>query len=155
MYHYRESGLPNIYLANGYREVKTAHGPSIVIEDVEGLHFAIAACIVSERKRLTGTEVRFIRKYLEKTQTALADELGVDEQTVRRWEGLKLIPTQADRAVRLHFLHEMVGRVKELPHMAEIVKRTARRKETPEQVKLRHHPRAREPWLPRECAVAC
>jgi hypothetical protein len=46
MYHYIESGLPNVYLENGYREVKTAYGKSVVIHDVEGLHFAIAATAV-------------------------------------------------------------------------------------------------------------
>jgi hypothetical protein len=53
MYHYRESGLPNIYLANGYREVATAEGPGIAIEDVEGLHWAIALDLVEGKPTLT------------------------------------------------------------------------------------------------------
>ncbi len=42
MYHYQECGLTNVYLTNGYREVKTTCGRGIAIEDVHGLHKVIA-----------------------------------------------------------------------------------------------------------------
>src|ERR1700738_5263066 len=77
MYHYRECGLPNVYLVNGYRETETPYGRGVSIEDVEGLHMAIAQALVEEKPSLTGPEVRFIRKLLELTQTQLAQLLGV------------------------------------------------------------------------------
>src|SRR6266702_4376017 len=88
MYHYRECGLSNVYLVNGYREIETPYGRGISIEDVEGLHMAIAHALVEEEPSLSGPEVRFIRKFLELTQTQLADLLGVEDQSVRRWEKL-------------------------------------------------------------------
>lgn len=110
MYHYRESGLPNVYLRSGYREVQTPYGPSVVIEDVEGLHAAIAEMLVNERPYLTGAEVRFIRRYLDKTQSQFAGLLGVTEQSARRWEKLKRVPKWADHSVRLLFLNSMRDR---------------------------------------------
>jgi putative transcriptional regulator len=85
MYHYRECGLPNVYLVNGYREIETPYGRGVSIEDVEGLHMAIAHALVEEQPSLTGPEVRFIRKLLELTQTQLAALLGVEDQSVRRF----------------------------------------------------------------------
>lgn len=101
MYHYQECGLRNVYLTNGYREVETPYGPGIAIEDVHGLHRAIASDLVARKPNLSGADVRFIRKFLQFTQVKLADLLGVDEQSIRRWEGLEELPKQADRSVRL------------------------------------------------------
>jgi DNA-binding transcriptional regulator YiaG len=90
MYHYRECGLPNVYLVNGYREAEMPYGRGVSIEDVEGLHMAIAQALIEEKPSLSGLEVRFIRKLLELTQTQLAQMLGVEDQSVRRWEKLGL-----------------------------------------------------------------
>ena len=147
MYHYIESGLPNVYLENGYREIKTAYGKSVVINDVEGLHFAIAATAVMERQHLTGPEVRFIRKFLEKTQAELAGLLGVEDQSVRRWEKLPRVPKAADRAIRLLFLDMMRREKPEVPQMEEILERTEARPDLA-QVNLRFRPQAREKWKP-------
>src|SRR4051794_3840962 len=103
MYHYRECGLPNVYLLNGYREVETPHGQGVSIEGVEDLHVAIANDLVEGKPSLTGPEVRFIRKLLELTQSQLAEYLGVEDQSVRRWEKLAEVPKQADHGVRLVF----------------------------------------------------
>ena len=103
MYHYRESGLPHVFLKNGYREIKTANGLCIAIDNVEGLHRAICKALVNERSFMNGPEVRFIRKYLDLSQSQMASYLGVDEQTVRRWEKLSRVPKQGDLAVRLMF----------------------------------------------------
>src|SRR6266702_8710684 len=65
MYHYRECGLPNVYLVNGYREIEARHGRGVSIEDVKGLQMAIALALVEEEPSLSGPEVRFIRKFLE------------------------------------------------------------------------------------------
>ncbi len=104
MYHYRESGLPNIYLVNGYRTLETEYGQAVSIEDVEGLHASICQTLVEEKPSpLTGAEVRFIRKYLDLTQETLADFIGVQAQSVRNWErrGDDAVPQTADRAVRM------------------------------------------------------
>jgi putative transcriptional regulator len=155
MYHYRESGLPNIYLQSGYRQVQTAYGPSVAIEDVEGLHRAIAITLVNERPHLTGPEVRFIRRYLEKTQAELAALLGVEEQSVRRWERLARVPKQADRATRLLFLNALQEHQEYVPPFHELIAHAESNEDTVQQVNLRFRPRARghDKWKPEAVAA--
>jgi DNA-binding transcriptional regulator YiaG len=153
MYHYRESGLPNIYLSGGCREVQTAYGPSIVIEDVEGLHYAIAVMLVNERPHLTGPEVRFIRRYLEKTQAELGTLLGVEEQSVRRWERLARVPKPADHAVRLLFLNALRDRQQRVPDFEKLIAHAQANDEAHPQVSLRFRPRAQEKWKPEAVAA--
>lgn len=153
MYHYRESGLPNVYLSSGYREVKTPYGPSVVIKDVDGLHYAIAAMLVNERPHLTGPEVRFIRRYLEKTQAELGAVLGVEEQSVRRWERLARVPKPADRALRLLFLNAFGNRQQPVPVFEELMAHAQANDEAHPQVNLRFRPRAQEKWKPEAMAA--
>ena len=40
MYHYKECGLQNVWLENGYFIQKTKHGKAVSFHDVEGLHQA-------------------------------------------------------------------------------------------------------------------
>ena len=42
MYHFKECGLPYVWLADGYEISKTVFGDVVRIEDLEGLHQAIA-----------------------------------------------------------------------------------------------------------------
>jgi DNA-binding transcriptional regulator YiaG len=48
--------------------------------------------LVEEEPSLSGPEVRFIRKRLDLTQIQLAELLGVEDQSVRRWEKLARDP---------------------------------------------------------------
>lgn len=146
MYHYRECGLRNVYLANGYREVKTSHGQGVAIEDVRGLHEAIARALVTTSPALSGAEVRFVRKFLDLTQGRLAELLGVEEQSVRRWEGLARLPRQAERSIRLVFrdlLREME------PPLPELVARIAKARR-PSREEYRHRARG---WRPEQMAA--
>src|ERR1043166_8953542 len=96
-YHYKESGLDNVYLVNGYDYAEAPQGRSVVIQDIDGLHKAIGRWLVTERKVLLGDEIRFLRHELGMSQNVLAHMLDVTEQTVRRWEQNKLaIPRAAD-----------------------------------------------------------
>lgn len=100
MYHYTESGLRNVWLVNGYKRHKTAYGPGRSIEDAHGLHRTIALWIIANRKRLSGSELRFLRKELDLSQAQLARMLGCEEQTVSLWERQGRMPKMADRFVR-------------------------------------------------------
>ncbi|MBV0932375.1 helix-turn-helix domain-containing protein [Marinobacterium weihaiense] len=100
MYHYTSCGLPNIYLKNGFKEYETPYGKGVAIEDVPGLHKAIAMAIIESPSKLTGKEIKFLRKELNLSQKRLGLLLGVEDQTVARWE--KEGPTSmADRFVRV------------------------------------------------------
>jgi DNA-binding transcriptional regulator YiaG len=148
MYQYRESGLPNVYLVNGYREIETPHGRGVSIEDVEGLHLAISHALVDEKPSLTGPEVRFIRKFLELTQTQLADLLGVEDQSVRRWEKLARVPKQADHGIRLVFRDITHTGAKPLSELVRQIDAAEARE--PRAVRYLFRPRARERWKPQE-----
>jgi putative transcriptional regulator len=110
MHQYRESGLDNVYLANGYRVHKTAYGEGLSIHNTEGLHKAIGRWLIALPKPLNGAELRFLRLEMEATQKHLAGILGTTEQTLRLWEKHrgKAIPGPADRLLRA-FYDEYIG----------------------------------------------
>lgn len=130
-YHYRDSGLENIYLENGYTIHQTAYGEGVSIEDTEGLHKAIGQWLVSLPKPLNGAELRFLRLEMEKTQRNLAAFLGTTEQTLRLWEKhrTKAIPGPADRLLRALYseyvggdgsVRRMVDRLAQLDQMERV-----------------------------------
>ena len=88
-YHYTECGLSNIYLINGYKIIETNQGQAFSINDMDGLHKAIAMFLVSSKKDFSGAEIRFIRHEMLMSQDTLAHLLGVSDQTIRRWEMIK------------------------------------------------------------------
>ncbi len=112
LYHYKTCGLDNIYLRNGVSVVQTPRGEGVHIQDVEGLHRAIGTMLVLERKYLDGKEFRFLRHELRMTQQSLAMLLGVDVQSVARWEKNKTagpIPGPAQNIIRLAYWEKING----------------------------------------------
>ena len=124
MLHYTESGLRGVWLKNGYRTIKTPYGEATSIENVEGLHRAIARALATRPSRLTGAEFRFLRKELDLTQVALADLFGNDAQTVALWErGRKRVPVWADSLVRKLVLEAQDGNIKLLDLMRKVAEK--------------------------------
>lgn len=98
-YHYTESGLDNVYLVNGYDLDKDG---TLFIEDIHGLHKFIAETLVYLPRKLKGKEIRYIRHYLDLSQKVFGDMIGVDYQTVLRWEtGKNKIAKTADKFIRI------------------------------------------------------
>jgi putative transcriptional regulator len=113
MYHYKSCGLDNVFLKNGFVIKQTPYGQAVAIEDVEGLHLAIASDLLRQKTPLTGAQFRFLRKEQDLTQAEMAAILGVGEQTVAAWEKLKSGQVQrlADIAMRAYYLaHRQAGR---------------------------------------------
>lgn len=105
-YHYKECGLDNIFLLNGY-SVREHDGKEFVsVTNVDELWKAICMNLVAAQKAFSPSEVRFLRKRMGKTQLELANELRVDEQTVARWEkkGGSVISGPADMYLRVLML---------------------------------------------------
>lgn len=100
MYHYQECGLRNVWLVNGYDMHTTPYGDGVSIHDIEGLHRAIARGLVNKARKLTGSELRFLRKEMGLSQSKLALILGNEDQTVAIWEKRGTQPKIADRFIR-------------------------------------------------------
>ena len=107
-YRYTESGLTNVWLANGFTIRKTKHGDGVSIHDMDGLHRALARAL-SNKPRLTGTEVRFLRKEMGLSQRGLGELLGVTDQAVSLWERKGQLPKTADRLLRLIYVEHDRG----------------------------------------------
>lgn len=86
MHHYTECGLYNVFLVNGFERRDTPYGPGISIADVDGLHIQIGLALIERTGSLSGAELRFLRHELDLSQHLLGTLLGVDAQTVARWE---------------------------------------------------------------------
>lgn len=122
-YHYTECGLDNIHLLNGYESVETPRGRGVHIQDVEGLHLAIGRILVREKRNLTGKEFRFLRHELNLTQQNLALLLGLDVQSVARWEKGKSksgIPGPAQGIVRLLYEEHTKGNKKIMEPLSKL-----------------------------------
>lgn len=101
-YHYKLSGLDNVYLANGFKLRKSEYGDTVSINDIDGLHKAIANILISKKEPLEGKEIRFLRKLIDLSQAGLASMLCTEVQTLARWEkGQTHIPGAADMLLRL------------------------------------------------------
>jgi putative transcriptional regulator len=107
-YRYTESGLTNVWLANGFTIRKTKYGEGVSIHDMDGLHRALARAL-SNKPRLTGTEVRFLRKEMGLSQRGLGELLGVTDQAVSLWERKGQLPKTADRLLRLIYVEHDRG----------------------------------------------
>jgi len=128
-YHYTECGLNNIYLLNGYQFIKTPRGKAVSINDIDGLHKAIGMFLVTNKKDLTGDELRFLRHEMLMSQNTLATLLGMSEQAIRRWENGKIaIPKPSESLLRLLYrehIHNQDGKIakvlKEIAELEEII----------------------------------
>jgi putative transcriptional regulator len=127
-YQYKESGLDNVYLEDGYHIHDTPYGKGVSIQDTEGLHRAIGKWLITQPKPINGAELRFLRLEMESTQRDLAAIIGATEQTFRLWEKnrKKKIPGTADRLIRAIYaeytggdgkIRRMLERLAELDQM--------------------------------------
>lgn len=123
MFHYMMCGLDNVYLVNGYQQEETEDGPVVAIQDMDGLHRAIATDIANKHGRLTSRELRFLRSMLRLSQQKLAEHSGVQRITVTRWENGDAIPLSVENLVRGLWL----GKAKGCPITTELLDEWAQR----------------------------
>lgn len=103
---YDAAGLPGVIL----RGVDVSHCPSCGEKQVHvprepALHQALARTVVTKPGRLTGPEIRFLRKHLGLSGQDFADVMGSDPSTISRWEnGKEPMNKHADRLLRLMVL---------------------------------------------------
>lgn len=105
---FAESGLDDVWL-DGVELLDCDRcgesGP--MIRDLEGLHRAIAAHLLTCPRRLRPPEFRFLRKFLGWSSQDAAQFFGVTPETMSRWErGRRAISSDADVLLRLAVRHE-------------------------------------------------
>jgi DNA-binding transcriptional regulator YiaG len=102
VYHYTESGLDNVWI-DGIELVTDADGDEVLsIENINGLHRAIALGIIECNGAMDGKELRFLRTEMGLTQAELGKVLQKEALTVGRWErGETPIDPNADTIIRL------------------------------------------------------
>jgi DNA-binding XRE family transcriptional regulator len=132
--HYTASGLDYVYLRSGFTvEDDPDYGRIVTIDDEDSLHRSIGLYIVTRSRPLTGAEFRFLRKQMRYTQKALADDIGVNEQTVANYEKGKPIPQRAENYIRLTFIvwmtpeHARADVIKRLAMEVKQLKKTLRK----------------------------
>jgi putative zinc finger/helix-turn-helix YgiT family protein len=132
---YKECGLPNVVLMGvDIRRCTFCNAVEVLLPRVTELHRVIAMAVIRKPARLSGAEVRFLRKYLGWGADDFAKYIAVDVATISRWENEKEpIGTSSDRVLRL-----LVARrspVEEYPD--DILKEITDRRDPPLAVKAR------------------
>lgn len=107
-YLYTESGLSNVVLANiDVFVCEHCANKLVEIPRIAKLHRAIAYELVKQKERLRPEEIRFLRQYLGRSSTDFADLMGVEIESVSRWENGKVqMSTPHERFLRLMVMHE-------------------------------------------------
>ena len=103
IYELKEVGLKNVVLQG----IEIAKCPKCKNEDpivpnMNGLMRALALAVIEKPYRLTGEEVRFLRKYLRLTGEEFSRLIHVDKSTLSKWENNEdPVGDQSDRLIRL------------------------------------------------------
>lgn len=107
-YHYTECGLSDVYLNNGF-VLEQGDGENYIgIEDIDDLHRLLGKALTEKTSALIGEQARFLRIEIGLSQKALALMLGVDAQTVARWEkDHNGIPRTTDVTLRALYLESI------------------------------------------------
>ena len=110
MYHYTDGGLRNVWLANGYEITQTPYGEGVSFHNLDGLTRSICMALTRKTSPLTGAEFRYIRSAgMLLSQAALGKLMGMDGQSVARWEKTSKVPLWADKLVRLLYTAQVNG----------------------------------------------
>jgi putative zinc finger/helix-turn-helix YgiT family protein len=102
-YDLKEVGLKNVVL-QGIKIVKClkCKNEDPIIANMNGLMRALALAVTEKPYRLTGEEVRFLRKYLRLTGEEFSRLIHVDKTTLSKWENNEdRVGDQSDRLIRL------------------------------------------------------
>lgn len=102
-HHYTESGLSNVMLEGVLiANCGKCGNWDITLPGLVKLHQAIAQALATSPVRLTGEQLRFLRKHLGLTGDELGRYLHTDRTKISKWEtGEHSIGPQTDRLIRL------------------------------------------------------
>ena len=102
-YRYSESGMANVVLQGvTVAECSKCGNSEVSIPRMAKLHRAIAQALIKSPARLTGEQLRFLRKHLGMSGDQLGQYLHTDKTKISKWErGEDSIGPPTDRLIRL------------------------------------------------------
>lgn len=86
MVHYPHFAMPNLYLRDGFTQFGEGDEAEFQYEDEVGLEQCIRRILIRKQARLTGWDLRFLRRGMNLTQQEFGRRIGRDSQTIARWE---------------------------------------------------------------------
>ena len=104
MYQYKQSGLDNVWLVNGFEVISTPYGNAVKFENANELDGAIAKALLHKNEVMNGKEFRFLRQQIGMSQNDVARFMQLDVQTIARWEKEQVALPFANDAI-LRFLY--------------------------------------------------
>ena len=131
-YHYKTSGLDDVYLLNGFDVIGYGDEKAVSIHNIDGLHKVISLALVQQESRLTGMEFRFLRIEMDLSQKALGTWFDKTDQSIAIWEKKDSVPRWADAIIRALYVEslgedsqvrvvlEMLSRVDRVIHRGDI-----------------------------------
>ncbi len=120
-YPFKETALPNVILRDvAIVRCDKCGNKDPIIPHVDDLMRTLALAVVGKPYRLSGSEVRFLRKYLKKTGDEFARLIHVDKTTLSKWENEHdPVGEQSDLLIRAVILALAEGL---RPNVAEVVR---------------------------------
>ena len=116
---YMELGFPVLLVNPRMVEVR---GESVPDVNQRVLQEAVFALLVVKPGRLTGAEVRFIRKHLRMRQADLANTLNMaNHSVVSQWESREDDPTGMDYNTEVVLRVWMAAKVGQVDHLLELL----------------------------------
>lgn len=97
--------VQNVYLRNAETEVCRHCGSETpVIRNVKKVHLMISLGIALQPTKLSGDEVRFLRKAMRLNVAEWAARIGIAGETFSRWENGRSPAQQVEKLARIDFL---------------------------------------------------
>jgi transcriptional regulator with XRE-family HTH domain len=109
-YDYYECGLSSVRLTNVLVYECKCGAKVPEIPAITGLHFMIALDLLRKPSRLSGEEIKFLRKMAGLSQTELAEIMGVTPTRPSKWES-DSASKEGDRLMRTIFLLGMIQHI--------------------------------------------
>jgi DNA-binding transcriptional regulator YiaG len=99
------TGLPNVYLKNGFTVEGEGDEQLIAYADLDGLYSALAGVIARRATPLAGVEFKFLRRRLGLSQEQAGAMVEKTNQAIAKWEkGQATVPLADGNMMRLAWL---------------------------------------------------
>jgi len=106
-YQFKEVGLPVVLLGVELVKCDDCGATEPIIPNLNGLMSAIAFAVISDECKLSGSGIRFLRKYLGMSAADFSRLIHVDPATMSRYENDQQDPSpQTDSLIRLTVLNK-------------------------------------------------